>query len=184
MHGILSYEERVRLERANGIRPQNDCTPCGGKCSGTDEHLKGMTYEDLGNTLQPLRRTCPHAKVIVPVTPVLMIDEPVKRLTPIMGEAKWRVADFNKCDARNQGLTAIPNDATVEMAKTTATVTDRVVDNPFDYPHKVTTVQFGVEANGGATQPVATNATEAEPTLGTDNGQALVNVDELGQEED
>lgn len=184
MHGILSYEERVRLERANGIRPQNDCAPCGSKCSGTDEHLKGMTYEELGNTLQPLRRTCPHSKVIVPVTPALLIDESVKHLTPKMGEAKWRVADFNKCDARNQGLIAIPNDSQVEMAKTTATVTDRVVDNPFDYPHKVTTVHFDMEADGSATQPAATNATEADSPQGTENGKTLVNTDDLGQEED
>lgn len=184
MHGILSYEERVRLERANGIRPQNDCAPCGSKCSGTDEFMKGMTYDDLGDTLQPLRRVCPHTKVIVPVTPALMVDEPVKRITPIMGSTNWRVADLNKCDARNQGLYAIPNDSTVDLAQTTATVGKRVVDNPFDYPHQVTTVTLDIEAKGDAVQPVSTGAKTAEPEKGTEDGQTLVEFEDLGQEED
>lgn len=184
MHGILSYEERVRLERANGIRPANNCAPCANHCSDTDAQLKGMTYEELGNTLQPLRRVCPHPKVIVPVTPAFVIDEAVTHLKPEVKPANWRVADFNECDARTQGLLAIPNDATVEMARSIASVTKRVVDTPFDYPHEVNTVQMDIESNGQATQPMSTNATTADEDKGTEDGKTLVNVDELGQEQD
>lgn len=184
MHGILSYEERVRLERANGIRPANKCAPCADGCNQSDAHLKGMTYEDMALMPQPLRRVCPHPKVIVPVTPVLMIDEPVKRHTPKFGEAKWRVADFNECDARNQGLYAIPNDATIEHANTVMKATTRVVDNPFDQPHEVTTIKSDIEANGNAVQPIATNATTADPKMGTEDGKTLVPVTDLDQEQD
>ena len=132
---------------------------------------------------QPLRRVCPHPKVIVPVTGVLMVHEPVKEHTPTMGAAKWRVADFHKCDARNQGLYAIPNDATVEHAKTEVKATTRVVDNVFDHPFDATVIVSDVKAAESTTQPETTNATEAEPAQGTDNGLALIKAEELGQEE-
>lgn len=184
MHGILSYEERVRLERANGIRPKNECAPCAGGCTKIeDAELKGKTYADVAAMPQPLRRVCPHPKVIVPVTGVLMVHEPVKEHTPTMGAAKWRVADFHKCDARNQGLYAIPNDATVEHAKTEVKATTRVVDNVFDHPFDATVIVSDVKAAESTTQPETTNATEAEPAQGTDNGLALVKAEELGQEE-
>lgn len=184
MHGILSYEERVRLERANGIRPKNECAPCAGGCTKTeDAELKGKTYADIAAMPQPLRRVCPHPKVIVPVTGVLMVHEPVKEHTPTMGAAKWCVADFHKCDARNQGLYAIPNDATVEHAKTEVKATTRVVDNVFDHPFDATVIVSDVKAAESTTQPETTNATEAEPAQGTDNGLALVKAEELGQEE-
>lgn len=184
MHGILSYEERVRLERANGIRPKNECAPCAGGCTKTeDAELKGKTYADVAAMPQPLRRVCPHPKVIVPVTGVLMVHEPVKEHTPTMDAAKWRVADFHKCDARNQGLYAIPNDATVEHAKTEVKATTRVVDNVFDHPFDATVIVSDVKAAESTTQPETTNATEAEPAQGTDNGLALVKAEELGQEE-
>ena len=184
MHGILSYEERVRLERANGIRPKNECAPCAGGCTKTeDAELKGKTYADVAAMPQPLRRVCPHPKVIVPVTGVLMVHEPVKEHTPTMGAAKWRVADFHKCDARNQGLYAIPNDATVEHAKTEVKATTRVVDNVFDHPFDATVIVSDVKAAESTTQPETTNATEAEPAQGTDNGLALTKAEELGQEE-
>lgn len=184
MHGILSYEERVRLERANGIRPKNECAPCADGCTKTeDAELKGKTYADIAAMPQPLRRVCPHPKVIVPVTGVLMVYEPVKEHTPTMGEAKWRVADFHKCDARNQGLYAIPNDATVEHAKTEVKATTRVVDNVFDHPFDATVIVSDVKAAESTTQPETTNATEAEPAQDTDNGLALVKAEELGQEE-
>lgn len=184
MHGILSYEERVRLERANGIRPKNECAPCAGGCTKTeDAELKGKTYADIAAMPQPLRRVCPHPKVIVPVTGVLMVHEPVKEHTPTMGAAKWRVADFHKCDARNQGLYAIPNDATVEHAKTEVKATTRVVNNVFDHPFDATVIVSDVKAAESTTQPETTNATEAEPAQGTDNGLALVKAEELGQEE-
>lgn len=185
MHGILSYEEIVRVQRANDIRPKNECAPCAGGCTVTeDEELKGKTYADAAAMPQPLRRVCPHPKVIVPVTGVLMVKEPVKTHTPEMGEAKWRVADFNKCDARNQGLYAIPNDATVEHAKTEVKATTRVVDNTFDHPFDAKVIVADIKAAEGTPQPEATNAKEAEPAQGTDNGLALVKVEELGQEED
>lgn len=184
MHGILSYEERVRLERANGIRPKNECAPCAGGCTKTeDAELKGKTYADVAAMPQPLRRVCPHPKVIVPVTGVLMVHEPVKEYTPTMGAAKWRIADFHKCDARNQGLYAIPNDATIEHAKTEVKATIRVVDNVFDHPFDATVIVSDVKAAESTTQPETTNATEAEPAQGTDNGLALVKAEELGQEE-
>lgn len=184
MHGILSYEERVRLERANGIRPKNECAPCAGGCTKTeDAELKGKTYADVAAMPQPLRRVCPHPKVIVPVTGVLMVHEPVKEHTPTMGAAKWRVADFHKCDARNQGLYAIPNDATVEHAKTEVKATTRVVDNVFDHPFDATVIVSDVKAAESTTQPETTNATEAEPAQGTDNDLALTKAEELGQEE-
>lgn len=184
MHGILSYEERVRLERANGIRPKNECAPCAGGCTKTeDAELKGKTYADVAAMPQPLRRVCPHPKVIVPVTGVLMVHEPVKEHTPTMGAAKWRVADFHKCDARNQGLYAIPNDATIEHAKTEVKATTRVVDNVFDHPFDATVIVSDVKAAESTTQPEITNATEAEPAQGTDNGLALTKAEELGQEE-
>lgn len=171
MHGILSYEEMVRVQRDNGLRPKDECTPCHNGCSVQGEgQFKGMTYADVAKTPQPLRRTCPHTKVIVPVTPVLMVNEPVKQHTPKMGEAKWRVADFNHCDARNQGLYAIPNDAKAEYAETQVKATTRVIDNPFDYPHEVTTIVSDVAKVDGVAQPAATDATEADPVLMTDDG--------------
>lgn len=183
MHGILSYEERVRLERANGIRPKNECAPCAGGCTTPgDPDMVGKTYADIAQRPQPLRRTCPHPKVIVPVTPALLVTEATKPLEAKMGEAKWRVADFNPCDGRNQGLVAVPNDTEVGHAETVMTATTRVVDNVFDNPHEVKTITRDIQKVKEPKQPIATNATEADPLKGTEDGKTLVDLEKLGEE--
>lgn len=161
MHGMIAYEELVRLQRANGERPQDECG-CG--CSGskkTDEALKGKTVADVAATPQPLRTTCPHMKVVVPVTPAMVVHEPVKEITPKMGEANWRVVDFNKCDPRNQGLYAIPHDAKVTHAITDVEAGKRTVDNMFDDPHQVTAITSNIK-NIEAKQPEATGETGSQ----------------------
>lgn len=161
MHGMIAYEELVRLQRANGERPKDECG-CG--CSGShknDEAFKGKTVADIAATPQPLRATCPHIKVVVPVTPAMVVHEPVKEITPKMGDANWRVVDFNKCDPRNQGLFAIPHDATVTHAITDVEAGKRTVDNMFDKPHEVTAITSNIK-NIEAKQPEATGETGAQ----------------------
>lgn len=183
MHGIVSYEERVRLERANGIRPKNECAPCGGGCTKADDpELVGLTYHDVGNMPQPLRRVCPHPKVIVPVTPAMIVNEPVKTLNPQMGDAKWRVADLRPCDARTQGLYAIGNDKEVSHVQTVIEAGTRVVDNPFDHAHEVKTITSKIEDVANPAQPVATTGTPVVPEEGTEDGKTRKKKSELAQE--
>ena len=53
---ILRYEERVRIERANGLRKPDQCVEGGCGCSvyGSDEAYKGKSFSDIAAT--PLRQ--------------------------------------------------------------------------------------------------------------------------------
>ena len=86
MTGILSYEEMVRVQRANGLRPVDVCTPCAKGYCHTDKDgenpLKGKTYSDIAKLPQPLNRVCEHTKVIVPIVPAMIINEKVTIFNP------------------------------------------------------------------------------------------------------
>lgn len=185
MHGILSYEERVRLERANGIRPANECAPCSDNCHlDEDEQLKGKTYDELGDTLQPMNKVCPHTKVIVPVTPVVIVKDAVKEITVDYRPEDYRVVDFNQCDGRTGVLHTIPEGSNIKHASTEVTVKKVVKDTLFDHAHEVTAVTSDIKDEGNVEQPLAVNGQPVVKEESTENGKDLVNYSEAGQEED
>lgn len=186
MHGILSYEERVRLERANGLRPKNECAPCTDNCKYEDEEaqLKGKTYEDIGETLQPMNSVCPPTKVIVPVTPAVIIKDAVKEITVDYRSEDYRVVDFNPCDGRNGALHAIPDGVGIKHASTEITVKEGVKDTLWDHAHKVTVVSSEIKDEGEVTQPMSVTGEPLEPNQSTENGKDSIDYSEAGQEED
>lgn len=173
MHGILSYEEMVRLQRANGLVPEDKCAPCSNSCHN-EEDWKGKTYADIAELPQPLRRTCPHTKVIVPVSPAILVKDKVKEFTPEFKDPNWKVVDFNICDGRNQGLASIPAGTKIDHYNTVTTADKKVVDTVYSDPYEVTAVSSDIEKNGEATQPILTDATTAEPEKVTENGKDLI----------
>lgn len=160
--GALSWVERVRLERANGLREEDKCG-CNCGCSPYDEdHLIGMTYADAVKL--PIRQNavCPHTKVIVPVVPAFLVEEKPKVHTIEYPTAPYRVVDMNPCDGRTGVLKAIPHgmDTEVQHASTTVVHTTKVVDNLFDSPNVVNTVETKIIKEGDVEQPLKVGETE------------------------
>lgn len=184
MHGILSYEERVRLERANGIRSKNDCAPCTDGCPVDETHLVGKTYDDVGDTLQPLNRVCGVTKVIVPVTPAVIVKDEVREVTVTQRDEAYRVVDFDKCSGKNGVLDAIPDGAEIKHAKTEVTVEKVVKDTLFDHAHEVTALKTEVKEDGEVEQPLAVTGEPVVPDQSTEDGKNLVDVADAGQEQD
>lgn len=173
--GLLRYEERVRLERANGLREPHPCEPCHNGCNphGNDAWMAGMTYADLANTPLKQNAVCPHTKVIVPVKPAMVIEEPVKKVTATYPAAGYRVVDMNPCDGRTQMLKTIPHgvDTEIKHASTVETHSTKVEDTLYDVPNEVRTVTRSVETNDAVEQPIAVGGTEAVNQI-TKDGKA------------
>lgn len=173
--GALRYEERVRLERANGLR--KDENPCDGytgvKTPHNEDDMKGMTYADLAKTPLKMNAVCPHAKVIVPVQPSFVVSEPVTQIEATYAQAGYRVVDFNPCDGRSgQGvLNNIPKGVETEIthAKTVTGYGVKVEDTLYDEPNAVKYVKSDVENIEGVKQPIAVNGTEPDNTITTDS---------------
>lgn len=166
---ILCYEERVRIERANGLRKPDQCVEGGCGCSvyGSDEAYKGKSFSDIAST--PLRQNavCPHPKMVVPVTGAFVVEEPVKVFKPEYKDPAYQLVDGNPCDGRLVGVVETISDSdrstvTVKQAHTVITHDVKVEDTAFDEPNERPVVTSTIKADAEATQPVAVNGTEAE----------------------
>lgn len=166
---ILRYEERVRIERANGLRKPDQCVEGGCGCSvyGSDEAYKGKSFSDIAAT--PLRQNavCPHPKMVVPVTGAFVVEEPVKVFKPEYKDPTYQLVDGNPCDGRLVGVVETISDSdrstvTVKQAHTVVTHDVKVEDTAFDEPNERPVVTSTIKADAEATQPVAVNGTEAE----------------------
>lgn len=166
---ILRYEERVRIERANGLRKPDQCVEGGCGCSvyGGDEAYKGKSFSDIAAT--PLRQNavCPHPKMVVPVTGAFVVEEPVKVFKPEYKDPAYQLVDGNPCDGRLIGVVETISDSdrstvTVKQAHTVVTHDVKVEDTAFDEPNERPVVTSTIKADAEATQPVAVNGTEAE----------------------
>lgn len=166
---ILRYEERVRIERANGLRKPDQCVEGGCGCSvyGSDEAYKGKSFSDIATT--PLRQNavCPHPKMVVPVTGAFVVEEPVKVFKPEYKDPAYQLVDGNPCDGRLIGVVETISDSdrstvTVKQAHTVITHDVKVEDTAFDEPNERPVVTSTIKADAEATQPVAVNGTEAE----------------------
>lgn len=162
---ILRYEERVRIERANGLREPDLC--CNDSCGCTpysDEEYKGKTFHEVAATPLRMNQVCPHPKVVVPVTPAFLVEEPVKTVNVEMPQGKYQLVDHNPCDGRIIGTLETINDAhssqQVVHADTVVTVTETVVDTPYDKPTKVKTVKQSIKQNDDVEQPLKMGETE------------------------
>lgn len=166
---ILRYEERVRIERANGLRKPDQCVEGGCGCSvyGSDEAYKGKSFSDIAAT--PLRQNavCPHPKMVVPVTGAFVVEEPVKVFKPEYKDPAYQLVDGNPCDGRLVGVVETISDSdrstvTVKQTHTVITHDVKVEDTAFDEPNERPVVTSTIKADAEATQPVAVNGTEAE----------------------
>lgn len=166
---ILRYEERVRIERANGLRKPDQCVEGGCGCSvyGSDEAYKGKSFSDIAST--PLRQNavCPHPKMVVPVTGAFVVEEPVKVFKPEYKDPAYQLVDGNPCDGRLIGVVETISGSdrstvTVKQAHTVVTHDVKVEDTAFDEPNERPVVTSTIKADAEATQPVAVNGTEAE----------------------
>lgn len=165
---IIRYEERVRVERANGLREDHSCHQECGCTPYTDEDYKGKTFADVAAT--PLRQNsvCPHPKVIVPVKPAIIVEETPKVHKPEYQPANHRLVDFNPCDGRTIGVVETINHAErqgeVGQAETAVTHSTTVVDTVWDQPNEVPTiVQTVKDTSATVEQPVKTGETSAKP---------------------
>lgn len=176
---ILRYEERVRIERANGLRKPDNCVDNTG-CSayGNDDAYKGKSFSDIAKT--PLRQNtvCPHPKMVVPVKGAFVVEEPVKVIKPTYKEAQYQLVDGNPCDGRLIGVmeTASNSDRstiTVKQAHTVITHTTAVEDTAFDEPNERNVVLQSIKADTEVTQPLAVNGTKAveEPVSEISDGK-------------
>lgn len=174
---ILRYEERVRMERANGLRkPEPEAEHCGEHpVYGDDEFYKDKSFADIAET--PLRQNavCPHPKMVVPITGAFVVTEPAKEMQAKYQEAKYHLVDANPQDGRIIGVMETVSDAhtsvEIKEAHTETVLTEAVEDTVYDEPTKKRVVRNRVKTAETATQPLATNATTAEdvPTVDVQN---------------
>lgn len=165
---ILRYEERVRIERANGLRKPDTCVEgdCGCSVYGDDSAYAGKSFADIAET--PLRQNavCPHPKMIVPITGAFVVNETAKEFNPEYRNEGYRLVDANPCDGRVLGVMETVSDAhtsvDIKQARTEVTLTEAVEDTVYDEPTKKRVVRSKVKTDAAAMQPLATNATEAE----------------------
>ena len=159
---ILRYEERVRIERANGLRKPDQCVEGGCGCSvyGGDDAYKGKSFSDIAST--PLRQNavCPHPKMVVPVTGAFVVEEPVKVFKPEYKDPAYQLVDGNPCDGRLIGVVETISDSdrstvTVKQAHTVITHDVKVEDTAFDEPNERPVVTSTIKADAQATQPLS-----------------------------
>lgn len=173
---IVTYEEMVRVQRANGLRKTDPCFQhCGCNPYGSDEEgYKGKTYEDVSK--EPLRenRVCGHTKVIVPVSPTIMIEEPVKVITAQYPASPYRVVDFNQCDGKTGVLDSIPKgvQTEIEHAETIEEAGITVEDTIHSEPYPVKTVRRKVQ-KAEVEQPLTVGADTAETKISSDGKDAV-----------
>lgn len=175
---ILRYEERVRIERANGLRKPDTCVKGGCGCSvyGDDSAYAGKTFSEIAETPLRLNAVCPHPKVVVPVTGAFVVEEPAKTITPKYPAEPYQLVDGNPCDGRMIGVLETINDSRsnveVVTANTVVTLGETVVDTAFDEPNKVRTVKGTIKKDKKTKQPVAVNETEVAevPLSDVDDG--------------
>lgn len=157
---ILRYEERVRIERANGQRAEDTCVEECGCTPHDDEFYNGKTFDQVAATPLRMNAVCPHAKVIVPVSPIVNIEEQARTLTVTPKAGEYRLVDFNHCDGRGMGVLCTIAEAdgavTVKQAESTVTHTTKVIDTVYDEPTEVNTLAFGLKDNADVAQPVKT----------------------------
>ena len=172
---IVRYEERVRVERDNGLRTKDNCVT---NCSCTpyeDGEYAGKTLHDVANSPLRLNNVCPHPKMVVPVNPAFVVEDTVKVIKPTTAQGTYKLVDGNPCDGRLMGvLGSIPQAHTnpeIENATTVTTYTTRVEDTAFDYPNNINVVNQTIEVNGKAEQPVKTDEDTAKPDVFTDDGK-------------
>ena len=166
---ILRYEERVRIERANGLRKPDQCVEGGCGCSvyGDDEAYKNKSFSDIATTPLRMNAVCPHPKMVVPITSPFVVEEAVKVFKPEYKEATYQLVDGNPCDGRLIGVVETISDsdrstATVKLSHTVTTLGSTVEDTAFDEPNERRTVTSTIKADASATQPIAVGATQAE----------------------
>lgn len=166
--GFLRYEERVRLERANGLREKDQCvTEDCGCAPHKEDNFVGMTYEELAKTPLKQNAVCPHTKVIVPITPAFLVEEPVAVIKAKYEARPYRVVDRNPCDGRTVMLGAIPHSTDVEVkhASTVEIHTTKVEDTMFDTPNEVKVVNRSVLVEENVAQPMAVNGTVPDNSI-------------------
>lgn len=167
--GLITYSERVRIERANGLRNDETCIREHFCSPYDDEFYKGKTYGDVAQT--PIRRNavCTHTKVIVPVKPAVLVQDTVQVINAHTNPAGYRVVDRNPCDGRTGMLNVITEGTPINHASTVEVYTDTIKDTIYSEPMKVKTVKVQVENEEAVEQPLAVGGTE-DTTITTDNG--------------
>jgi len=165
---FLRYEERIRIERANGLREPDLCTS--GNCACTphdDAEYVGKKFSDVAATPLRLNAVCPHPKVVVPVTPAFVVEEPVKVITSQYPEQPFRMVDFNPCDGRIYGVMKTVEGSALPPvhASTTTTHDTTVVDTVYDSPVEVPVVKQSIADDGVVAQPLKTGEKTAKKTV-------------------
>lgn len=173
---IVTYEEMIRIQRANGLRTHEKNCGMVHSCNpyGTDEErYKGKTYEDVSKEPILPNRVCAHTKVIVPVNPTIIVTENVKQINVNPAPAGYRVVDYNPCDGRDGVLNTIPKgmDTEISHAETVEEYGMTVEDTIYSEPYPVKTVKRKVQETT-VEQPITTNADTAEVQTTEDGKQA------------
>lgn len=173
---FLRYEERIRIERANGLRGADVCGSACGCTPYDDAFYAGKTFSEVAATPLRMNAVCPHPKVVVPVTPAWVVEEPVKVIKSEYPEQPFRLVDFNPCDGRVHGILETVSGSALEPvhSATTVTIETKVEDTVHDFPHEVTVVKQSLEDVGDVVQPLKTGEKTAKKTK-------KVNVDDEGQ---
>lgn len=174
---VLRYEERVRIERANGLRKPDDCGEPTGRCVQSDDFYAGCTYDDVAHSPLKQNAVCPDAKVIVPIRPAFLVEEEVPVRKVSIKPAPYRVVDFNPCDGKDSVLNTIPHgmDTEVIQAHSTTEHTVKNIDTFWDTPTTVKTVKKGVVNDAVVKQPLAYKPDSAITDI-TENGKEAVTV--------
>lgn len=172
---IVTYEEMIRVQRANGLRKDDPCLKqCGCTPYGSDEErFAGLTYEDVSKMPIPENRVCAHTKVIVPVTSTIVVTEGVKEINVNPEPAAYRVVDFNQCDGRNGVLNTIPKgvQTEIEHAETIEEHGITVEDNIHSDPYPVKTARRKVQ-KAEVEQPLTVGSDTAEVQI-TEDGKEV-----------
>lgn len=171
--GLLRYEERVRLERANGLRDEDQCETQGCGCSPHDESfMVGLDYATLAKTPLKQNAVCPHAKVVIPVTPAFVVTEPVKEISVNYPQTSYQIVDHNPCDGRTGVYAVLNTDSNKEVkhSSTIYTHTTEIKDTIYDDPNEVRVVKQDLKADDAVSQPLATNGTDDDTSV-TPNGK-------------
>lgn len=162
---ILRYEERVRIERANGLRKPDPCTD-GKNCSVySDDEYKGKQFHEVAATPLRMNQVCPHPKVVVPVTPAYLVTEDVKDIKVTYPAGHYQLVDFNHCDGRTIGVLETINDShtavQVSHSTTEHSVEEVVEDTAYDEPRKVKRVKSKLKEDAAVAQPQKTGDIQA-----------------------
>lgn len=164
---FLRYEERIRIERANGLRDPDLHTHSCGCTSQDDAEYKNKKFSDVAATPLRLNTVCPHPKVVVPVTPAFVVEEPVKVITSRYPTQPFRMVDFNPLDGRIHGvLETIEGTPTPAVHASTIHAQDvGVVDTVYDSPMEVPVLKQSLADDGVVAQPLQTGDKTVRTTV-------------------